>query len=303
MSFLQSETFRTLYPWQGHYVNLRPDLRMHYLDEGQGEPLLMLHGNPTWSFYFRNLVKALSPQYRCIVPDHIGCGLSDKPADQAYQYRLQQRVADIDTLVETIGLVDNLTLVLHDWGGMIGMAYALKRRHKIKRLVILNTAAFGLPKSKRLPWQIAFVLKTPFSSIAVRGFNAFCRGALSTCSVQPHGLPTAVRKAYLSPYNSWNNRIAIQRFVEDIPLQPGDYSHSVVQYVSDNVNAFENTPTRIFWGDQDFVFDEAFLAQWQTRLPRAQITRFKDAGHYVLEDAHERIIPELRAFLTNHQVS
>ena len=114
-----------LYPFGNNYLEMR-GLRMHYLDEGPRDapPVLMLHGNPTWSFYYRNLVRALYGEFRCIVPDHIGCGLSDKPGDDAYDYRLKSRIEDIDTLINHLDLQQALTLVVHDWGGMIGFAWA-----------------------------------------------------------------------------------------------------------------------------------------------------------------------------------
>ena len=111
----------------------------------------MVHGNPSWSFYYRNLVLALRDRYRCIVPDHIGCGLSDKPGDDRYDYTLSRRVDDLERLLEHLGITENITLVVHDWGGMIGMAYAVRHPERIKRLVILNTGAFHLPKSKPFP--------------------------------------------------------------------------------------------------------------------------------------------------------
>ncbi len=107
---------------------------MHYLDEGPRDapPVLMLHGNPTWSFYYRNLVQALSPNFRCIVPDHIGCGLSDKPGDQKYDYRLASRIEDIDTLVNHLDLSGPLSLVVHDWGGMIGFGWAVQNQEQFQ---------------------------------------------------------------------------------------------------------------------------------------------------------------------------
>ena len=140
-----------LYPFEGAYLDLSGN-RLHYLDEGAGEPLVMLHGNPTWSFYYRNLVKAFRAEYRTIVPDHIGCGKSDKPQIDAYPYTLAQRVKDLERLLDHLGVGDNITLIVHDWGGMIGMAYATLHPEKIKRLVILNTGAFHLPESKPFPW-------------------------------------------------------------------------------------------------------------------------------------------------------
>ena len=140
MSGLSIEPFRDLYPFESRFIELGPH-RMHYLDEGQGETLLMLHGNPTWSFYYRNLVKGLRSQYRCVVPDHIGCGLSDKP--QEYNYTLSQHIDNLAALVDHLNL-DHLTLVMHDWGGSIGMGLAVRAPEKIKRL-IFSTPRLLLP--------------------------------------------------------------------------------------------------------------------------------------------------------------
>src|SRR5262245_42431913 len=106
---------KALYPFTGHFLNLN-GLRYHYLDEGRGSPIVMLHGNPTWSFYYRNLVIALRDNHRTIVPDHIGCGLSDKPADSQYRYTLSERVSNLERLLEHLDIENDITLVLHDWG-------------------------------------------------------------------------------------------------------------------------------------------------------------------------------------------
>src|SRR6516165_91136 len=143
----------TLYPFESHYFDSN-GLRLHYLDEGRGDPIVMLHGNPTWSFYFRNLVLALRGRHHCIVPDHIGCGLSDKPTAEQYDFSLKSRIDDLEQLLEHLNLRDNVTLVLHDWGGMIGMGYAVRHPERIRRLIVLNTAAFHKPAAKRLPWGL-----------------------------------------------------------------------------------------------------------------------------------------------------
>src|SRR5262249_22136183 len=152
---------------------------------GQAEPLVMVHGNPTWSFYFRDLVAGLRDRYRVIVPDHIGCGLSDKPGDDRYDYTLESRARDLETLLDHLGVRDNVTLVLHDWGGMIGMTWAHWHPERVKRLVILNTSAFLLPAGKVLPWQIWLVRNTPLGPLLVRGLNLFSRGAVNSCVVKP----------------------------------------------------------------------------------------------------------------------
>jgi pimeloyl-ACP methyl ester carboxylesterase len=135
--------------------------------------VLMLHGNPTWSFYYRNLVLALRQRYRCIVPDHIGCGLSDKPADAEYDYRLRSRIEDLETLLAHLDLRQPLTLVVHDWGGMIGFAWAVRHPQRVTRTVILNTAAFPLPADKRMPAALSLVRDTALGAFLVRRFNAF----------------------------------------------------------------------------------------------------------------------------------
>jgi len=139
------------YPFESHFLELGR-LKYHYLDEGQGEPVVMLHGNPSWSFYYRNLAKELRADYRVVVPDHIGCGLSDKPADSLYSFTFEQRVDDLETLLDHLDIKSNITLIVHDWGGMIGMTYASRYPERIARLVVLNSAAFHLPQSKKFPW-------------------------------------------------------------------------------------------------------------------------------------------------------
>ncbi|KAF0221766.1 MAG: haloalkane [Geobacteraceae bacterium] len=283
------------YPFTGHYLDL-DGLRYHYLDEGCGEPVVMLHGNPSWSFYYRNLVIALRDRCRCIVPDHIGCGLSDKPGDDLYDYTLPRRVADLERLLDHLGITRKITLVLHDWGGMIGMAYAARRPERIGRLVIMNTAAFHLPEGKRFPFTLKLCRDTRLGAFLVRGFNAFSLAA-SFVGCKRNPMPAELRKAYRMPYNSWRNRIATLRFVQDIPLAPGDRTYDLVSSVAAGLDRFSALPMAIFWGELDFVFDGSFLAEWKRRFPEAEVHRYPDAGHYILEDAREEVTPLIVSFL------
>ncbi len=286
---------RNLYPFESNFLAIGGH-RYHYLDEGQGEPVVMVHGNPTWSFYYRELVQRLAPHFRCVVPDHIGMGYSDKPGDDAYSYTLAQRVDDLEQFLEQIGVTENINLVVHDWGGMIGMAYAHRHPAAIKRIVVMNTAAFHLPVSKRFPLALASVRDTRLGAYAVRRFNAFS-GLSARVSVRKP-LPKAVRTGYTAPYDSWDNRIATLRFVQDIPLKPGDAGFDIVSQVQANLSQFEQTPMLILWGMQDFVFDAHFLREWEGYFPQAQVHRFEDCGHYVLEDAQAEIGALIEAFLT-----
>ena len=283
------------YPFIGRHLDL-DGLALHYLDEGSGEPVVMIHGNPTWSIYYRNLVKALRDRYRCVVPDHMGCGFSDKPGDDRYDYTLGQRVNDLERLLDHLGIDGGITLVLHDWGGMIGMAYAVRHRSLIRRLVVLNTAAFHLPAGKRLPFALRLCRDTRLGAFLVRGFNAFSLVA-SFVGCQHFTMPAELRRAYRLPYDTWQNRIATLRFVQDIPLQPGDRSYDLVSETAKGIAAFCDLPMAVFWGELDFVFDRTFLAEWQRRFPRAEVHSYPDAGHYILEDKQDEVVPLIAEFL------
>jgi len=284
-----------LYPFESRYLN-RGGLRYHYLDEGSGEPVVMLHGNPTWSFYYRNLVLALRDRYRVIVPDHIGCGLSDKPGDAQYDYTLGSRVQDLEALLDCLGVNRPMDLIMHDWGGMIGMAYAVRHPERIRRFVVLNTAAFHLPAGKQFPRALTLA-RSRLGGYLVRRFNAFCLAASYLCC-RENPMPRRIRRAYCLPYDSWRNRVAVLRFVQDIPLRPGDKAYDLVAKVQENLEQFVDRPMLICWGMKDFVFDRDFLKEWVRRFPKAEVHRFERAGHYVLEDVGDQIAPLVRDFLS-----
>lgn len=291
---------RHLYPYKSHFLNLN-GLNYHYIDEGSGDPLVMVHGNPTWSFYFRELIKALSPHYRTIVPDHMGCGLSDKPGRNDYGFGLADRVDDLDNLLDHLQMDTGLTLILHDWGGMIGMAYAIRHPERIRRLILLNTYAFLPPAGYRIPLAGHFIRKTgPLASLAVLGLNLFSLGALYLASHK--GLCGDVKRGLTAPYNCWHHRLAVLRFVQDIPLSRSDSSYRLARTVDENLALFSDRPILICWGDRDFVFNQDFLAEWQRRFPKADVHRFPDAGHYVLEDVPEKIVPLVQDFLQRHLI-
>jgi haloalkane dehalogenase len=283
------------YPFASHFFG-RDGLRLHYLDEGRGDPVVMLHGNPTWSYYYRNLVAALRDRFRCIVPDHIGCGLSDKPQPPRYDYSLKCRIDDLTALLDHLGVRENVTLVVHDWGGMIGMAWAARHVEAVKRLVILNTAAFHLPKAKRFPFRLWLGRSTRLGRWLIRSRNLFCRHAANV-GVKRKPLPPEVRAWYLKPYDSWENRIAVLKFVQTIPLRPADPGYEIVSEVQASLPKFASTPALICWGMKDFVFDRYFLEEWEWRMPHAEIHRFADCGHYILEDAADEVIPLIEHFM------
>ena len=290
------------YPFTPCRLEVRPGIALSYLDEGprDGEIVVMLHGNPSWSYYWRHLVLGLRERYRCIVPDHVGMGLSDRPDDAAdasprYDYTLQSRVDDLATLLDTLGITGPVTLAVHDWGGMIGFGWALSHLPQVKRLVILNTAAFPLPAAKPMPWRLSLGRDSRVGGFLIRAFNLFARGAawLGT----ERRLPAAVRRAYIAPYRGWRNAISTLRFMQDIPLREGDRAWALVAEAGRRLPEFADRPAFIGWGLRDFVFDRHFLDGFRRALPDAEVHAFDDANHYVLEDKHAVLVPAIRAFL------
>lgn len=282
---------RGLYPFAPRTLLLRDGVRLRYLDEGPRDApvVLMVHGNPTWSFYFRGLVLALRDRFRCIVPDHVGCGLSDKPPH--YDYCLEQRIADLGTLVDALGLT-RAHLIVHDWGGPIGLGTARRRPGFVDRLIVLNTAAFP---SRRIPWRIA-ICRLPFlGALLVRGANGFSGAAVHMAVAR--ALAPAVRRGMLWPHRSWADRIAVYRFVRDIPLGGKHRTQPEIEAIGASLAGYRTTPTLIIWGMRDWCFDPVFLAEWRRRLPEARVVELSGVGHWLLEDAPEIVAREVAGFL------
>jgi len=266
--------------------------RYSFLDEGQGEVLVMLHGNPTWSFYYRNLVALLRDRYRILAPDHLGCGLSDKPPD--YPYRLSSHIKNVGFLLDHLG-VERFSLVVHDWGGAIGMGLAARAPERVQSMVIMNTAAF---RSSRIPWRIRICRTPVLGEFLVRGLNGFARAA--TCMAVTRTMSHDVVNGYLAPYNSWANRIAVHRFVRDIPLSENDESWPTLVAIENGLENLKEKPVLILWGGADFCFTRHFFAEWVRRFPKAENKYFPEAGHYLLEDAFDEIAPLVADFFQKH---
>ena len=192
-----------------------------------------------------------------------------------------------------------MTLMVHDWGGMIGLCYALRHPERIGKLVITNTAAFFPPGKKGLPLRLRLIRNLlPFAVPAVLGLNIFSRAALYMAPKKR--LAKDVRDGLTAPYNTPAHRMATLKFVQDIPLRPGDPSYPLVRHVEDHLEELSHLPMLILWGLGDFVFDEDYLAEWRRRFPHAVVRVFPDGGHYLLEDKSEAIIPLVKEFLKNH---
>ena len=259
------KSLERLYPFASKTAMIN-GRRYHYVDEGNGDPVIMVHGNPTWSFYFRSLIAGLKDNFRAIAPDHIGCGLSEKPADGSYGFALKNRVADLEAFVAHLNLDKKITLVVHDWGGMIGMAWAVQYPEKIARIVVLNTAAFLPPEEKPIPLRLQLIRNLPwFGAPAVLGANLFARAAIYMAPKKR--LTKDVKNGLLAPYNRPKNRLATLKFVQDIPLAKKDPSYALVRDTDGALNRLAGVPMMILWGERDFVFDMDYFHQWRNRFP------------------------------------
>lgn len=286
-------SWRDLYPFESRWLDVDGQ-RLHYVDEGSGEPLLFVHGNPTWSFYWRNLILGLRDRYRCIAIDHIGCGLSDKP--QQYPYTLEHRITDLSRVVEDLDLT-RATLLAHDWGGAIGLGTLLRMPTRYARIILFNTGAFPPPF---VPWRIA-ACRTPIvGTLAVRGFNAFARAALSMAVEKPDRMTTDVRNGLLAPYRNWHDRAAINEFVRDIPFSPRHPTWKTLQKIESGLSSLASKPIQLIWGMRDWCFRPECLERFRKHWPDAEVHKLDDCGHYVVEDAHERIVPLVADFLRRH---
>jgi cis-3-alkyl-4-acyloxetan-2-one decarboxylase len=283
--------WHSLYPFESHKIIIN-GLRYHYLDEGTGPALLLVHGNPTWSFMWREIVVALRSKCRLIVPDHIGCGLSNKPNPEKYSYHLAQRVSDLNQLIEHLNL-EHVTLVAHDWGGAIGMGAAVASPERFDRFVLMNTAAFLVPKC---PFRIRLCHVPLMGQFAVQGLNLFCKMALDHTVAKPERMTSAVRAGYIAPYDSWSNRVGVYRFVCDIPLRQSHPTYQTLLDIENGLAQFRQHPVCLIWGMQDWCFSHEFLDHFLEIYPQAEVHRFNDAAHYIVEDAHERIVPIIESF-------
>ena len=296
--YFDRSEFRDIYPFKHNFTRIN-GYQMHYVDEGQGQTILMVHGNPTWSFYYRRLISHFSKEYRVVVPDHIGYGYSDKPTK--YHYTVGNQIKNITAFIEKLDL-KNIILVCHDWGGAFGTGYAIDHPENIKKIVYMNTGAFSIPEEilKHHPWQMNIVRIPLLGPVLVRAFNAFSQFAFLWAITRKERRTRKVKKGLIAPYNNWKNRVAVLKAVQDIPLSEKVASFDVMNRMEENLKILKDKPIMVFWGLKDFVFTTPVLHKWQEFFPNMKYKQYEDAGHYVLEDAYERIIPEMDKFLKNH---
>lgn len=288
----QRDGFRDEYPFESHWAEIDGHV-MHYVDEGEGPVLLMVHGNPTWSFAWRRLIRELSNDYRVIAVDHIGCGFSQKPQQDVYT--LDQHISRLVALVECLDLT-SIALFAHDWGGAIGMGCAARIPDRFSRFVLMNTGAF---RSTEIPLRIAVCRIPVLGTLGMQGLNLFSLAAVSMATEK--GLSPAAKKGMLAPYNNWGNRRAVREFVHDIPLRASHRSYQTLADVENGLAQFTEAPMLLIWGMKDWCFTPSFYQEFRTRFPSAKAVEIADGGHYIFEDSADQLRDEARQFLRDSQ--
>ncbi|MDT8450170.1 MAG: alpha/beta fold hydrolase, partial [Wenzhouxiangellaceae bacterium] len=260
-----------LYPFQSNFHELRSGHCMHFVDEGPVDerPVVMVHGNPTWSFYYRELIRGLSDSHRCMALDHVGMGLSDRPPDREYDYTLATRVADFGDWLDSVEPDRPVDLVVHDWGGAIGLSWAAAHPERVRRIVILNTWAFTIPENVDLPRSLALARTWP-GALLITCFNAFSSVAARVATESR--LERNVVRSMVAPYRGApSRRLATLRFVQDIPLKQSDPAWSVLAETERNLPRLADCPILLGWGGRDFVFDDRVLDKWREIFPDAEL--------------------------------
>ena len=277
-----------LFPFTSHFLRIDGQ-RLHYIDEGEGPVVIMLHGNPTWCFYYRNLIRELRTRYRVIAPDYIGCGLSDHPRD--ISYRAVDRMQHLERLVDHLGIT-RFSLVMHDWGGPIGTGLALRRPQSIEALVYLNTT---LTETEALPKIIRKAASPLIGRFLTKWTGRFIR--LATEFGVTRRLPREVRLGYHYPYRTIARRQAIWDFVADIPFDSTHPTWGEILDIAARLPTLSHVPVQIIWGLRDPCFHREMLTRVARHFPQASVLEIPDASHLVLEDAFETVHRTARAFL------
>ncbi|MDR0521350.1 MAG: alpha/beta fold hydrolase [Planctomycetaceae bacterium] len=291
------------YPFASHYLTLSDGLRLHYLDEqesGSDRPvLLFVHGNPTWSFLWRKAVLRFRHDFRCIAVDHIGCGFSDKPKEGEYPFSLERRIGDLCELIEHLHL-RRITLIVHDWGGCIGMGAASRLPDRFERFVFMNTAAF---RGLRMPLRILLCRLPYLGRFFVQGLNLFVAGLFWMAVARRRNLTPEIRRGFLAPYDSWHHRLAVYRFIKDIPFSPKHESYQTILNIEEHLPVFREKNVCLIFGMQDWCFSPDYLKKFLQFFPDASVHRLNHAHHLLLEDAPEEVLAALDAFLSGHRTT
>ncbi|WP_407354834.1 alpha/beta fold hydrolase [Methanolobus sp. WCC5] len=279
----------TEYPFRSHFFRTSVG-DMHYVDEGEGDPVVFIHGNPSWSFEFRGLIKELSKTHRCIAPDHIGFGLSDKPGH--FSYLPVDHAANLDAFLESLDL-ENITLLFGDWGGPIGLSYALSHPEKVKNIVITNTWMWSV----RSDWYYqAFsnFVGGPIGRYLIKKHNFFANNVVRSVFGDKNKLTPNIHKHYLMPLDDPEKRKGSWVFPGQI-IGSSDW----LQSMWDKRDVLKDKNILIAWGMKDIAFRKKEMDRWAGAFPDAKVIRFRNAGHFISEEEPGELISAIRGYFAD----
>ncbi|MEI8033520.1 MAG: alpha/beta fold hydrolase [Chlorobiaceae bacterium] len=278
---------RTEYPFESRYFST-PSGVMHYVDEGNGDPVVFVHGNPVWSFVYRNLIKSLRGRWRCIAADHIGFGLSDKPEE--WSYLPEDHALNLELLLESLDLT-RITLVVNDWGGPIGLSYALRHPEKIANIVISNTWLWPVDSD----WYYQAFSGFMGGSVGqwlTRSFNFFVRTFMPVVFGDKRKLTHEIHRHYIRPFMNRDERKGMWVFPKQI-IDSSVWLASLWR----KIGMLKNKRVLLAWGMKDIAFRENELNRWKEVFPDAETVRFPDAGHYVAEERGAELAVAIKQLL------
>lgn len=278
---------REAYPFRSRYCDVAAGW-LHYVDEGQGSPILMLHGNPTWSFLYRDLIKRLKSKYRCIAVDHLGFGLSDKPVD--WSYLPQAHAENLAVLIDELEL-SNITLVAQDWGGPIGLSYAVKHPKKFARVILMNTWAWPVKDDFHFLAFSAF-MGGPIGRLLIRRYNFFAKVLLRQGFGDKSRLGKAAHEHYLRPLRAPDDRKGCMVFPKQLVA-----ATPWLEELWSDIGKLKDKPMLIVWGMKDIAFRKQELLRWQGTFAEARTVRLEKVGHFVPEEAPGELAEAVVSFL------
>ena len=280
---------RTEYPFQSHFFDTDAG-RMHYVDEGRGDPVVLVHGTPTWSFLYRHLIRELSESHRVVAVDHLGFGLSDKP--EGAPYRPEDHARRLAALIEHLGLRD-LSLGVHDFGGPIGLAYAIDHPDNVRRLVLFNTWMWSL-RGDTSTERVSRLLGGPIGRFLYKRWNVSPRVLIPALMGNKEKLSKAVHRQYIDAFPRPRDRHAPWVLARELIGSSEWYEE-----LWDRRDRLRDKPTLILWGMKDPAFNPAALDRWLELFPHARVVRFPEAGHFVQEEEGDAPVSQVAAFLSD----
>ncbi len=283
----EMENLKKLFPFESKFFEIGKH-KLHYIDEGTGNLLVLFHACPMWSFFFRDIIREFSSRYRVIAVDQMGFGLSDKPAD--YDYRIENHIDNFERFADALGLRD-MTLIMHGRGTTIGMGYAVKHPANIRAFMTLNSMAFS---DYALPWRLQICRIRWLGAKIIMGLRLF--------QLDARKLPKEIQAAYDYPFPDDASRIAMLRFIEDIPCVPEDASAQSMFEIESGLWLLRDRPASIVWAMKDWLYRTKNLAKWCQYFPEAELHMIERAGRYVAEDAPAELSHHIQSFLTRNRI-